>query len=87
MRGMLFAGSAREGHAGTLLLLQLQQQQQQGLAAGKVSGDKSSMKIFTTTPRIDSPNSLLGLGLGRRLAMVNWIKMFYLIASDSKRSI
>ncbi|KAG2539481.1 scarecrow-like protein 6 [Panicum virgatum] len=36
MRGMLFAGSAREGHAGTLLLLQ--QQQQQGLAAGKVSG-------------------------------------------------
>jgi len=37
MRGMLFAGSAREGHAGTLLLLQ-QQQQQQGLAAGKVSG-------------------------------------------------
>ncbi|CAD6211995.1 unnamed protein product [Miscanthus lutarioriparius] len=30
---MLFAGSAREGHAGTLL-----QQQRQGLAAGKVSG-------------------------------------------------
>jgi len=57
------------------------------LAAGKVSGDKSSMKSFTTTPRIDSPNSLLGLGLGRRLATVNWIKMFYLIASDSKRSI
>ncbi|TVU01611.1 hypothetical protein EJB05_52914, partial [Eragrostis curvula] len=35
MRGMLFAGSTREGHAGTLLQLQ---QQQQGLAAGKVSG-------------------------------------------------
>ncbi|EER91968.1 hypothetical protein BDA96_01G325800 [Sorghum bicolor] len=35
MRGMLFAGSAREGHAGTLLQ---QQQQRQGLAAGKVSG-------------------------------------------------
>ncbi|XP_062205905.1 scarecrow-like protein 6 [Phragmites australis] len=34
MRGMPFAGSAREGHAGTLLLLQ----QQQGLAAGKVFG-------------------------------------------------
>ncbi|CAL4923720.1 unnamed protein product [Urochloa decumbens] len=34
MRGMPFAGSAREGHAGnTLLLLQ----QQQGLAAGKLS--------------------------------------------------
>ncbi|KAF8697870.1 hypothetical protein HU200_035363 [Digitaria exilis] len=38
MRGMPFAGSAREGHAGTLLLLQQQQQlqQHQGLAgAGK----------------------------------------------------
>ncbi|CAN6284007.1 unnamed protein product [Urochloa humidicola] len=36
MRGMPFAGSAREGHAGTLLLLQ--QQQQEGLlAAGKLS--------------------------------------------------
>ncbi|WVZ57572.1 hypothetical protein U9M48_007941 [Paspalum notatum var. saurae] len=33
MRGMPFAGSAREGHAGTQLLLL-----QQGLAAGKVSG-------------------------------------------------
>ncbi|KAJ1296338.1 hypothetical protein BS78_01G292900 [Paspalum vaginatum] len=32
MRGMPFAGSAREGHAGTLQLLQ------QGLAAGKLSG-------------------------------------------------
>ncbi|KAL6642733.1 hypothetical protein ACP70R_020914 [Stipagrostis hirtigluma subsp. patula] len=35
MRGMPFAGSAGEGHAGTLLL---QLQHQQGLAAGKVSG-------------------------------------------------
>ncbi|XP_062201303.1 scarecrow-like protein 6 [Phragmites australis] len=34
MRGMPFAGSARQGDAGTLLLLQ----QQQGLTAGKVSG-------------------------------------------------
>ncbi|KAL6906430.1 hypothetical protein ACP4OV_004031 [Aristida adscensionis] len=37
MRGMPFAGSAGEGHAGTLLQL-LQHHQQQGLAAGKVSG-------------------------------------------------
>ncbi|XP_004983723.1 scarecrow-like protein 6 isoform X1 [Setaria italica] len=61
MRGMPFAGSAREGHAGTLLLLQ-QQQQQQGLAAGKFSvaaglWEPTSVLDHRHSPSPSPPNS------------------------------
>ncbi|CAN6324623.1 unnamed protein product [Urochloa humidicola] len=59
MRGMPFAGSAREGHAGTLLLLQ---QQQQGLTAGKLSvagglWEPTSVLDHRHSPSPSPPNS------------------------------
>lgn len=53
MRGMLFAGSAREGHAGTLLQLQ---HQRQGLAAGKLSGAGDLWEPTSVLDRRHSPS-------------------------------
>ncbi|OEL28834.1 Scarecrow-like protein 6 [Dichanthelium oligosanthes] len=60
---MPFAGSAREGHAGTLLQLLQQQQQHQGLAAGKVSGagglwEPTSVLDHRHSPSPSPPNSV-----------------------------